>query len=101
MHSAKMAGNPTNFRLSSMSNSEELDSSAQVRVDIVDELWAIVADAGSPAAAKVAALDRLARIEGAYKPVPKPNNNRYKSLADFYADVNPPAEKPTDDEGDV
>lgn len=78
---------------------ENIDDAASIRKDITDELWGIVNDGDAPAAARVGALDRLAKIEGAYKPAPKAKNNRYKSLADFYADVNAPAGDPAEDGG--
>lgn len=73
-----------------MSDSDLLEQLATNRAKIILELWEIVGDSGedgAPAAARVAALDKIAKIEGAYKPPPVANNNRYRNLADFYADV--------------
>lgn len=76
-------------------------AAAELRADIVAELWGIINDGDAPAAARVGAIDKLAKIEGAYKPAPKANTKRYKSLAEFYEDVEPtpqPEEKEEDAE---
>lgn len=62
---------------------------SDAREDILAELWEVATGTESPAAARVAALDKIAKIEGAYKPIVVESKNRFRSLADFYENMEP------------
>lgn len=82
-----------------MSDPDDIQqAAAKLRLEIVTELWGIINEEDAPAAARVGAIDKLAKIEGAYKPAPKANTKRYKSLAEFYQDVDPPSADPLEED---
>lgn len=68
-----------------MSTTTPLDELDEKRQEILAELWALVGDLAHPGSVQVAALDKIAKIEGAYKPKQVQRVNKFTSLADFYA----------------
>lgn len=68
-----------------MSTLTPLDEMDKKRKEILDELWALVGDLSHPGSVQVAALDKIAKIEGAYKPKQVQRVNKFSSLSDFYA----------------
>lgn len=85
-----------------MSDTDPLDAKLVKRQEILDELWALVGGPEHPGSVQVAALDRIARIEGAYTPIKIETKKKFTSLADFYAGVavadSQPASSTTDGE---
>lgn len=58
------------------------------RASIVEELWITYIDRETPPSAKVASLDKLAKIAGAYAPIKvETDKAKFMSLSDFYASV--------------
>ncbi len=74
-----------------MSDLTPPDDKHQKRQEILDELWALVADTEHPGSVAVAALDKIAKIENAYAPIKIETKKKFVNLADFYAKVVLPA----------
>jgi hypothetical protein len=74
-----------------MSDLTPSDDKHQKRQEILDELWALVADPEHPGSVVVAALDKIAKIENAYAPIKIESKRKFANLADFYAKVVVPA----------
>lgn len=74
-----------------MSDLTPPDGKHQKRQEILDELWALVADTEHPGSVAVAALDKIAKIENAYAPIKIETKKKFVNLADFYAKVVLPA----------
>lgn len=74
-----------------MSDLTPPDDKHQKRQEILDELWALVADPEHPGSVAVAALDKIAKIENAYAPIKIETKKKFVNLADFYAKVVLPA----------
>lgn len=68
-----------------MSTTTPLDETDEKRQEILAELWALVGDLAHPGSVQVAALDKIAKIEGAYKPKRIERVNKFTNLADFYS----------------
>lgn len=80
-----------------MQDSDPQDEKLLKRQEIIDELWAVIAEDEHGGAVHVAALDKLAKIEGAYTPIRIETKKKFVSLADFYAGVALPGKDITAD----
>ena len=70
-----------------MQDSDPQDAKLLRRQEIIDELWAVIQEEEHGGAVHVAALDKLAKIEGAYTPIRIETKKKFVDLAAFYAGV--------------
>jgi hypothetical protein len=64
----------------------------KARKEILTELWVTYIDRETPPAVKVAALDKIAKIQSAYAPIKvEAAKPKFMSLADFYATAQTPS----------
>lgn len=80
-----------------MQDSDPQDIKLLRRQEIIDELWAVIGEDEHGGAVHVAALDKLAKIEGAYTPIKIETKKKFVNLADFYAGVTLPSKDITAD----